>query len=152
MNRLCRTLLADVDEAADAVQDVFARLHRALATETRPMDWGAWLTRVALNVCRDRRRSGWWGWWRQRGMQIDDARLTTLRTPEDEIVGRETQRRIWEAYRRLPARQREVFALRRIDGRSGAEVAELLGVGEGTVKRHLFRAVHTLRRTLKEPQ
>jgi DNA-directed RNA polymerase specialized sigma24 family protein len=43
-----------------------------------------------------------------------------------------------------------VFALRQLDGRSTAEVADLLGLGEGTVKRHLFRAVHTLRDALKE--
>jgi len=150
VTRLCRVLLADADEAADAVQDVFTKLHQSLAAETRPMDWAAWLTRVAVNACRDRRRSGWWRWWRERGIEIDESRLRTVRTPEDELVGRETQVRIWTAYRRLPARQREVFALRQIDGRSTAEVAALLGLGEGTVKRHLFRAVHTLRRVLGE--
>ena len=150
VTRLCRVLLADADEAADAAQDVFVKLHHAVETETRTMDWSAWLTRVAVNACRDRRRSGWWRWWRERGVEIDDRRVRSVRTPEDEIIGRETQARIWAAYGRLPARQREVFALRQIDGRSTAEVADLLGLGEGTVKRHLFRAVHTLRDALKE--
>ena len=151
VTRLCRVLLADTDEAHDAVQDVFEKLQRSLATERRPMDWSAWLTRVAVNACRDRRRSGWWRWWRERGVEIDERRLRTVRTPEDEVLGRETQRHIWTAYRALPARQREVFALRQIDGRSTAEVATLLDVDEGTVKRHLFRAVHALRAALKEP-
>jgi RNA polymerase sigma-70 factor (ECF subfamily) len=151
VTRLCRVLLADDDDAADAVQDVFTKLHRSLATETRPMDWSAWLTRVAVNACRDRRRTGWWRWWHERGVEIDERRLRTVRTPEDEVVGRETQRRIWTAYRALPPRQREVFALRQIDGRSTADVAAMLGLGEGTVKRHLFRAVHALRAALREP-
>lgn len=151
VTRLCRVLLADPDEAADVVQDVFVKLQRAHATETRPMDWGAWLTRVAVNACRDRRRSGWWRWWRQRGVALEDAGLrAAVRTPEDELVGRETQLRIWTAFARLPQRQREVFALRQLEGYSTGETATLLGVEPGTVKRHLFRAVHGLRRALEE--
>lgn len=142
-------LLADPDEAADAAQEVLGKLHVALRTETRAMDWSAWLTRVAVNACRDRRRSGWWRWWRERGSAIDESTLPgAIRTPEDEIIGRETQRRVWEAVRRLPARQREVFALRQLEGFSTDEVAGLLGIGAGSVKQHLFRAVHALRRAM----
>jgi RNA polymerase sigma-70 factor (ECF subfamily) len=142
-------LLADPDEAADVVQDVFAKLHQARQVETRPMDWAAWLTRVAVNACRDRRRSGWWRWWRERGVTLDDTTLrATMRTPEDEVIGREEQRRVWDAYRTLPPRQREVFALRQLEGFPTAEVAALLGLSPGTVKRHLFRAVHRLRRAV----
>jgi len=149
VSRLCRVLLADPDEAADTVQDVFARLHEHLAVETRPMDWGAWLTRVAVNACRDRRRSGWWRWWRERG--TDDATLpSALRTPEDEVIGRETQSRVWAAIAGLPQRQREVFALRQIEGHSTADVAAMLGISAGSVKRHLFRAVARLRDVVKE--
>ena len=146
IGRLCRVLLADPDEAADVAQEVFARLHESLASETRPMDWRAWLSRVAVNACRDRRRSAWWRWWRERGVAIDDATLRAdVRTPEDEVIGHETQARVWTAIRRLPARQREVFALRQIDGHSTDEVAAMLGIAAGSVKRHLFRAVHALR-------
>ena len=151
LTRLCRTLLADADEAADTVQDVFTKLHHSLATETRPMDWSAWLTRVAVNACRDRRRSGWWRWWRQRGVPLEDTVLRSpTRTPEDEIIGQETQRHIWTAVRHLPARQREVFALRQLDGLSTDEAAAALGISTGSVKQHLFRAVHSLRRTMGE--
>ena len=151
VTRLCRTLLADADEAADATQDVFTKLHHALGAETRAMDWSAWLTRVAVNACRDRRRSGWWRWWRERGVALEDTVLRSpTRTPEDEIIGQESQRRIWTAFRRLPARQREVFALRQLDGLSTDEVAAALGISTGSVKQHLFRAVHSLRRTMGE--
>jgi RNA polymerase sigma-70 factor (ECF subfamily) len=151
VTRLCRVLLGDPDEAEDAVQDVFTKLHRTVTTDGRAIDWSPWLTRVAVNACRDRRRSGWWRWWRERGVVFDHGAFDrTVRTPEDELIGRETQRRIWTAMRRLPARQREVFALRQLDGLSTDEAAAALGIGAGSVKRHLFRAVHTLRRTLGE--
>ena len=147
--RLCRAILADPDEAADAVQDVFTKLHQAIRTETRPMDWSAWLTRVTVNACRDRRRSGWWRWWRERGVAFDDGRFPArARSPEDELAGRETAQRVWAVVRGLPARQREVFALRQLDGLSTDEVADLLGISTGSVKQHLFRAVHALRRAI----
>ncbi len=147
--RLCQVLLADPDEAADTVQDVFAKLHEAVGKEKRAMDWSAWLTRVAVNACRDRRRSGWWRWWRERGVSVELAELRSIvRTPEDEVIGRETQLSVWNAVRRLPPRQREVFALRQLDGLSTDEVAGMLGISTGSVKQHLFRAVHALRRAL----
>lgn len=149
VSRLCGVLLADPDEAADTVQDVFTRLHQQLAVETRTMDWGAWLTRVAVNACRDRRRSGWWRWWRERG--TDDSTLrSALRTPEDEAIGREAQSRVWTAISGLPRRQREVFALRQLEGHSTDDVAAMLGISAGSVKRHLFRAVARLRDAVKE--
>jgi RNA polymerase sigma-70 factor (ECF subfamily) len=151
VTRLCRVLLGDPDEAADAAQDVFTKLHVAVTTDGRAIDWSPWLTRVAVNVCRDRRRSGWWRWWRERGLVIEGGAFDrTARTPEDEVIGREAQRRIWTAVRRLPPRQREVFALRQLDGLSTEEAAAALGIGAGSVKRHLFRAVHALRRALGE--
>ncbi len=146
--RLCRVLLADPDEAADAAQDVFAKLAQGVDTEVRPMDWGPWLTRVTVNVCRDRRRSGWWRWWRERGRPFDDVVRSTIRTPEDEAIGRETQLRVWSALERLPARQREVFALRQLEELSTAEVAAALDLTTGSVKQHLFRAVRALRRAM----
>lgn len=149
--RLCRVLLADEDEAADVAQEVFAKLHHAYTSERRTIEWPAWLTRVTVNACRDRRRSGWWRWWRERGVELDGAQLrSTVRTPEDEVIGLETQLRIWGAVRRLPQRQREVFALRQIEGLSTDEVADALGIAAGSVKRHLFRAVSHLRRTLED--
>lgn len=149
IDRLCRVLLADADEADDVAQEVFAKLHHATATERRAMDWRAWLSRVAVNACRDRRRSGWWRWWRERGLVLDEGALRgAVRTPEDEVIGRETQARVWAAIRRLPPRQREVFALRQLDGHSTNEVAMILGIGAGSVKTHLFRAVHELRRAM----
>ena len=50
----------------------------------------------------------------------------------------------------LSARQQEVFALRYVDEWSTEEVAEMLGITTGSVKRYLFRAVHHLRRALRD--
>ena len=53
------------------------------------------------------------------------------------------------AFRGLPARQREVFALRYLEGCSTEETAQTLGLSTGSVKTHLFRAVHHMRASLR---
>jgi RNA polymerase sigma factor (sigma-70 family) len=146
--RLCRLLLVDTEEAADVTHDVFLRAEKAERQARSPEDWPAWITRVAVNACHDRRRSAWWRSWRRAGASLDDDAAGAGPTPEEESARNERQARVWTALRRLPARQREVFVLRHLEGLSTTEVAETLGIATGSVKRHLFRAVHGLRAAL----
>jgi RNA polymerase sigma-70 factor (ECF subfamily) len=110
------------------------------------VDWGPWLTRIAVNTCRDRRRAGWWQRFRRWSDQVEQVPIIDRGlTPEDAAISSETRRRIWLAFRSLPDRQREVFVLRHLEDWSGPEIADALGLSPGTVKRHLFRAVHRMR-------
>ena len=147
--RLCRLLLADPHEAEEVGQEVFLKLYRAHTGPVTPAAWGPWLTRVAINACRDRRRSAWWRWWRASGEPLDDGATPGHGlTPEEETLNRETRWQIWQGFQQLSPRQREVFVLRHIEGSSTGEVAKTLGLSAGSVKRHLFRAIHQLRAVL----
>ena len=131
------------------VQDVFLKAHEAERLGPVPASWGAWLTRVAVNGCRDRRRAGGWMRFRLHGASLDEVPLVALTpAPSDVAIDEETRRRVWIAFRALPRRQQEVFALRHIEEQSTLAVAEALGLNPGSVKRHLFRAVRALRRSL----
>ena len=149
--RLARVLLSDGQEAQDVAQEVFLKLVRAYPDTDRPMQWGAWLAKVTVNACRDRRRAGWWRWWRSRHDPVENVEVVD-RTPSPERVAlnAEARERIGRIFRQLPARQREVVALRYVEGCSTQEVADALGVTTGSVKRHLFRAVQRLRVVLGE--
>ena len=83
---------------------------------------------------------------RLRSTHIDDLPLVadTL-APNEAAVSEDTRRRIWIAFRALPRRQQEVFALRHIEEQSTLAVAAALGLSPGSVKRHLFRAIRALR-------
>ncbi len=149
VGRLCRLLLNDPQEAEEVAQEVFVKLAQAYPGADRTMAWGLWLTRVAVNACHDRRRSTWWQWRRLRGGGIEDVEVADRGpTPERAALSEEARGQIWTVFRQLPRRQREVFILRHLEGCSTQEAAEALGLTPGSVKRHLFRAVHQLRKGL----
>ena len=146
LDRLCRWLLSDREESREVVQEVFLKLHEARRQTQPASDWGAWLTRVAVNACRDRHRAGWWWRFRRRSDCIEDVTLVSKEaTPEDAAISKETWRRIWAAFRGLSDRQREDFVLRHLEGWPTDTVARTLGLSPGSVKRHLFRAIRHLR-------
>jgi len=147
--RLCRLLLHDTQEAEEAAQEVFLKLLRVSKGLTGVMVWEAWLTRVAVNTCRDRRRSWWWRSKRGNEMEWQTLQLPSIApSPEEVTVSREQRERIWHFLRRLSSRQQEVFVLRYVEGWTGEEVAEFLEMTPGSVKRHLFRAVQHMRQAL----
>jgi len=148
--RLCHLLLGDPDDAHDVSQDVFVKCFREQDAKAKVIAWGPWLNRVAVNACHDRSRR------RRRRCDSDVLALGEYDlvdespTPEKEVLGNERRRAIWERLRRLPLRQREVFVLRYLEGWSTEDTAAALRVTTGTVKRHLFRAIHRLRAHLAD--
>lgn len=146
--RLCRLLVGDPDDAAELTQEVFLRLYRTLRDGPHAERWDAWLTTVALNACRDHRRSAWWRWLRRHQVAGELPLADPRPGPEQAAIARQTRERIWRAFRALPARQREVFALRQLEGYSTEETAALLSLATGSVKQHLFRAIRALREAL----
>src|SRR5207237_7060241 len=65
--------------------------------------------------------------------------------PEAALLGRERRRAIAAALAKLPERQRSVFVLSHVEGRTSREVSALTGLNESTVRVHLFRAIRKLR-------
>lgn len=145
---LCRLLLKNQQEAEEVAQEVFLKLMQARAVQQRN-SWDAWLAQVAVNACRDRKRSWWWRWRSDTPTEVVDMQLPSKDvTPEEATVRREQREMIWQFFRKLSARQQEVFVLRYVEGWSYHQVAAMLGVTPGSVKQHLFRAVRYLRKAL----
>src|SRR4051794_20557787 len=152
---LCRRMLADPDEAADATQEVYVRVMRSVLGFRGESAFGTWLHRVTVNVCLSalRKRS------RQRATGMvaggspfalpgDEIALPSSgNTPEDMAVTSDLAARSEAALAALPEDARAVVVLRDIEGLSTKEVVELLGVTENVVKVRLHRA-HARLRTL----
>ncbi len=122
-------ITGDRQEAEDSVQEAFARAVAAGGRFRRTDNPEAWLRTVALNVIRRR--------WRRAKMFGGLApRLVTASTSpgiSDDHVA------VIEALRAVPAAHREVLALFYLGDLTVQQVAESLGIPEGTVKSRLNR-------------
>jgi RNA polymerase sigma factor (sigma-70 family) len=146
--RLARLFVDDRDAAEDIVQEAFLRLARhAGRIESRDRA-PAYLRSIVLNLARDHNRRGLVSLRHQaaRGREVDVAEDSG-----DALVRSEDHRRVIDAVRRLPVRQRDCVALRYFEGSSIETIAATLGVSVNSVKTHLKRALVALDRALAEP-
>jgi RNA polymerase sigma-70 factor (ECF subfamily) len=146
---LCRRLLGDPADAADATQEVYVRVVRSVMAFRGESAFGTWLHRVTVNVCTTalRRR----GDVRARGQSAGyadfepDELLSEDDGPEARAETADLAGRTAQALAQLTEDAREVVVLRDVQGLSTKETAELLGVTEGAVKVRLHRAHARLR-------
>ena len=126
----------DVDEAADLLDEAYARaVGRWAAIESHPAP-EAWVMRTALNLHRDR--------WRKRALRVPLVR-SSHPVPAPELpVDPDLLAALWS----LPGRQRQVVALRVVLDLDTARTGEVLGITPGTVTTHLHRGLAALREKL----
>jgi RNA polymerase sigma-70 factor (sigma-E family) len=132
----------DRDAAEDLVAEAFARAWAAWRTVGRHPAPQAWVVRTALNTKVS--------WWRRRRHEdpLPPEDIQPSRPAEAATADQPVDRAIMAALRRLPARQREVIALRVFLDLDTAQTAKVLGIAPGTVTAHLARAAATLRTDL----
>jgi RNA polymerase sigma factor (sigma-70 family) len=140
-----RTVLVsvgDLDTAQELVAEAFARACASWRTVGRHPAPAAWVVRTALNAHISR--------WRRRGREVSvpDPGLVTDRPAINAASAGSVDPRIMAALRRLPARQRQVVALRLILDLDTNGTAEMLGITPNTVMAHMARALAALRSDL----
>jgi RNA polymerase sigma-70 factor (ECF subfamily) len=157
-SRIAYHFLRDGSEADEAVQDAFLRVFSHISSFREDLPFEVWFTRILINGCLDRqkarrRRARWMAPLPEQpydGRPGLEGMPDDAPTPEDLLVRREQRRHIAAAIGSLRGRQRTVFVLCHVDGRSPREVGALTGLNESTVRVHLFRAVRKLRTLLEE--
>jgi RNA polymerase sigma-70 factor (ECF subfamily) len=70
--------------------------------------------------------------------------------PPEQLRDAQSHAAMAAAVQQLPRRQREAFMLRVLEGLDVADTAQAMGCSEGSVKTHLSRAMHQLRRCLED--
>ena len=141
-------------DAEEAVQETFLDVLRALPgyRVEGPARFETWLYRVTVNRCRSRMRrktvpSADWDEIEERLERIPESHPN--HDPEGVALRQERAVALWQAVDELPEGQRVVVLLRYQQGFSYAEIAQTLGVSEGTVKSRLYYAHRRLRERLK---
>lgn len=144
--RVARAVLQDPDDADDAAQDAFlaalTKLHQYDATRR----FGPWLMRIVANAATDRRRRR-----TVRRVEPLDPGLVGGGARPDVVAERQVLLgRLREALAQLPERRRLAVVLFDVEGYSHAEIAEILGMPEGTVRSEVFHARRRLRTLLAD--
>ena len=124
--RAALAILGDAHEAEDAVQDAFLRCLEKEPDFESPAHEKAWLLRVTVNGCKSRLRS----LWRRRTAPLLDTYPAA--GPEEQSL--------METIGKLPAKDRTVLHLYYYAGYQTAEIAEMTGWREGTVRSRLTGA------------
>lgn len=156
--RIARHYTGDEDEALDLVQDAmlrFVRRYAATSSEQwRPLFFSVLRNRLHDWHRRTRVRRRVLVWWPGGRSAADDTVVETsvdlfpgpaTETPDRQVQSSAALAALETALATLPARQREVFLLRSLDGMDVADTARAMGVSVGSVKTHYHRAVQRLR-------
>ncbi len=152
--RLLYRMLGNREEAEDAAQEAFLSLHRHGHRFRREARFSTFLYRVAANAALNRRRS--LGRARARESELAQRHASGAqihikpRDPEDATHGVEIQNRVQDALAQLPEELRVAVVLYDLEGQSYKDIAEILGIPEGTVKSRIHRARLGLRERLRE--
>jgi RNA polymerase sigma-70 factor (ECF subfamily) len=139
------------DEAEDLTQDVFLKVFRSLATFDRRANFQTWLISVSRNLCIDHYRSV-----RKERETIDrDIRSDDLASASPDVSPlaalerRDLAEQLREALRHLPETLRTAVVMRDMQELSYQEIADRLGLPEGTVKSRINRGRHELARQIR---
>ena len=141
--RYALAVLHNEADAEDVTQTTFLNAYRAFQNGERPHTPHNWLIKIAHNVCRQRFRDSSR---RPREVEFDDS-VTSPPTPGDDDVPTATE--IRRALGFLAFNQRAALVMRELEGRSYAEIADVLDVSVSAVETLMFRARRALREQLE---
>jgi RNA polymerase sigma-70 factor, ECF subfamily len=140
-------------DAEDVLQETFIKAYHSLSryNPDKGLNFSCWLNKICINASIDALRRN-----RVKGMPVtavgdvaDMSDPSNSSDPERMARNREIRERIDSALNDLSPKQRMIFTLRHYQEYSIREIAEHMESTEGSIKKHLFRAVETLKKRLK---
>jgi len=140
-------------DAEDIAQEVFIKVYRSLDRFRQDAQLSSWMYRIVMNTCIDHRRRHQPAGAAPFGEEAEHKMLNTPEDapgPEARAYAGELGQVLESEIGRLPKGQRIVFVMRHHQGMKLCEIADALGLAEGTVKRQLHAAVHRLRQALSQ--
>ena len=138
--RFCYLNLGDLHLAEDAVQETFVRAYRKFRTFRGDCSEMSWLCAIAINCCRDIRRSTWFR--HESGRSLEELPETgeEFKANDDTLINEVMT---------LPRKYREIILLHYYQGISLREIAQTQSINESTLSTRLKRARNKLRSKLE---
>jgi RNA polymerase sigma-70 factor (ECF subfamily) len=149
-------IIENAADAPDVLQDVFVKVFKGIRSFHGESSLKTWIYRIAVHEASNHRRSWIRRHWRE-PFSMDDAgpcsgvasRVASGdRNPYEVIEQAEREEMVTRALESLARPYRTVVVLREIEGLPYEEIAQVLGLAEGTVKSRLLRGRELLRRKL----
>ena len=147
-----RRFCGNDEDACDVVQRAFLNAYRKIGEFKGDAAFSTWLYRIAFNEAvsyrRERRRPAV-------SLEMSDDGARPALEPAERIdpaarlESEETQKKVQQALDLLSDEDRQVILLRDLQGHSYEEIAEILGIPQGTVRSRLHRARLELKERLK---
>ncbi len=146
-------MLGNREEAEEATQDIFMRVHRGISDFRRESDIRTWLYTITVNTCLTRLR-------RKVPEQVHpdadnresekewDA-ITSDDNPEKLLIEQDTKNLLVKALELIPPDEKEILLLFYIDELKYNEIATVLNIPLGTVCTQIYRARRKLRVAMK---
>jgi RNA polymerase sigma-70 factor (ECF subfamily) len=156
VRRVCRRMLTNPQDAEEAFQETFLKVYRALGRFNGRYQLGAWITRIATNVCLDQIRS------KARhpvksvepdslDVDLESAVAIEDADPEYQVIRRQESRHVRRVLEQLPPKHRAAIILRDFECLSYAEVARALDITECQTKALIHRARKSFKRSWTAP-
>ena len=139
--RLCYIQLQDRTLAEDAVQETFLKAYKCFTQFRGECSEKTWLTRIAVNTCRDFQRGAWF--------RHTDRHLTPEMLPAGTVQPDTEDLDLSLAVMKLPRKIREAIILYYYHDMSTEEIAETLGIVQSSVSNRLRRGRDKLRKLLE---
>ena len=154
---LAYDMIGNYEDAKDIAQNAFFRAFRSIRNFKGKSSFSTWLFRIVINLSIDFKRA------KSRNRQVsiekplDDSEqpLENIlkdkhKQPDQLLELKDFSKHLEKAAEKLPHNQRVAFVLRNYHDMDMDEIAAILECKTGTVRSHLFRAIHKLREELKE--
>ena len=137
--KLCFVYLADAELAKDAMQDTFVKVwkRRVQFQNRHELSAKAWIMKIAVNTCRDYRRTAWF--------KYIDMRKSVDELPEPMTPTPEISRELFMDVMKLPAKYKQVILLHHFQNLNQSETAQALGISRTSVSKRLKKAYELLR-------
>ena len=138
LQRICFLYLSDASLAEDAVQETFFKAWKSIDQfEGRNgSSEKTWLTRIAINICKDYYRSNWW--------RVRNAAKSLEDIPEKVMSLKAEDRDMFIDILRLPEKYKEVILLYYYQEMTQSEISEVLGMSRSLVNHRLHKALKML--------